>query len=218
MKVCTDACLFGALVADAGLPANTCLDIGTGTGLLALMLAQKNKQVLIDAVEIDAGAAEQATGNFSASPWKDRVRCVNSDVLSFTGDKKYDLIISNPPFFEDDLRSPDELKNNAKHDTSLSLAELLQAVKNNLNPGGVFAVLLPFHRVDFFVEVAGKQELHLTQKILVKQTVNHKYFRGILFFCRNKTQPVNTYMSIKDKEGNYTTEFAEALKDYYLYL
>lgn len=218
MKVCTDACLFGALVAGNGLPATNCLDIGTGTGLLPLMLAQKNKQVFIDAVEIDADAAEQAGENFAASPWKDRIHIFNTDILSFSRDKQYDLIISNPPFFEGDLRSSDEGKNDAKHDTSLNLVQLLQVTKQRLTVNGTIAVLLPYRRVDFFIEEAGKQELHLTQKVLVRQTRNHAYFRGILFLSRNKTEPVSESMYIKDKEGNYTPEFVAALTDYYLYL
>jgi tRNA1Val (adenine37-N6)-methyltransferase len=218
MKVCTDACLFGALVADNDLPATNCLDIGTGTGLLPLMLAQKNKQVFIDAVEIDTDAAEQAGENFASSPWKDRIHIFNTDILSFSRDKQYDLIISNPPFFEGDLRSSDQSKNDAKHDTSLNLVQLLQVTKQRLTANGTIAVLLPYRRVDFFIEEAGKQELQLTQKLLVKQTSNHDYFRGILFLGRSKTETVSESMYIKDKEGNYTPEFVAALKDYYLYL
>lgn len=225
MKVCTDACLFGALTSNFKLiqsvaegQTSNCLDIGTGTGLLSLMFAQKNANTIIDAVELDPAAAEQAKENFAASPWKERLNIFNANILSFTAEKKYGLIISNPPFFEDDLRSPDPDKNNAKHDTTLSLTELLQVVKTNLSPGGSFAVLLPYRRVDHFIEEAGKLELYLTRKILVKQTEQHEYFRGILFFSRGKILPVNTSMSIKDKEGNYTPEFVAALKDYYLYL
>lgn len=225
MKVSTDACLFGALTANLKLilsvaegQTSNCLDIGTGTGLLSLMFAQKNAEAIIDAVELDTAAAEQANENFAASPWKERLNIFNANILSFTAEKKYDLIITNPPFFEDDLRSPDQDKNNAKHDTSLSLTGLLQVVKTNLSTGGCFAVLLPYRRVDHFIEEAGKHELHLMQKILVKQTDRHDHFRGILFFSRKDVQPVNTSMSIKDMEENYTPEFVAALKDYYLYL
>lgn len=225
MKVCTDACLFGALTANLKLilsvaegQTSNFLDIGTGTGLLSLMVAQKNPDVIIDAVEIDKEAAKQAGENFSASPWKERLHIYNSDILSFKSGKKYDLVISNPPFFEDDLRSPHQNKNNAKHDTSLSLTGLFQVVKSNLAAVGTLAVLLPHHRVNYFIEEADKQGLQLAQKILVKQTEKHDYFRGILFFSTEKAQPVNSAVCIKDNEGNYTPEFTSALKDYYLYL
>ncbi len=219
MKVCTDACLFGALIPPNPLKGEFyALDIGTGTGLLSLMFAQKNPLAIIDAVEIDEAAAEQATNNFAASPWAERLHLFNIDVLKFSLEKKYDCIFSNPPFFEDDLKSPDEAKNNAKHNTTLGLIELLQVVETHLTANGLFAILLPYHRVSYFIEEAVKSDLHLTQQILVKQTAEHNYFRGILFFSRMKSQLQNTKIIIKDNNGNYTNEFIAALKDYYLYL
>ena len=218
MKVCTDACLFGAVAASHQQPVGNCLDIGTGTGLLSLMIAQKNPLSIIDAVEIDAEAAKQAGQNFSASPWADRINVINTDILSLKTGKKYDLIISNPPFFEDDLRSPDETKNNAKHDASLSLVQLLDFVKEHLDENGSFAVLLPYHRLTYFMDEAEKAGMHLTRQVLVKQTGKHDYFRGILFFSFVKTIPKLSEIIIKDNEGNYTPEFIDALKDYYLYL
>jgi len=219
MKVSTDACLFGAMVPPNPLKGEYyVLDIGTGTGLLSLIVAQKNPHAVIDAVEIDEAAAEQAKQNFAASPWTERLHVFNADILSFNADKKYDRIISNPPFFEDDLRSPDQIKNNAKHDTALSLIELLQVVQKHLTKDGSFAVLLPYHRVNYFIEEADKTGLHLTQIILVKQTETHDYFRGILFFSKTKKLLQNTEVTIKDNKGNYTPAFTAALKDYYLYL
>jgi len=224
MKVCTDACLFGALVADhmtrqpAGKQFDHCLDIGTGTGLLSLMLAQKNNAVEIDAVEIDAAAAEQAGNNIAASPWAGNVQVFNEDMLNFDSERKYDCIISNPPFFEDDLQSADKAKNTAKHDTSLNLLQLLQVVEDHLGPDGFFAVLLPYHRVGYFIEESEKKGLHISKQILVKQTTKHNFFRGILFFKRRKTETQFTEIIIKDNEHHYTPEFATALKDYYLFL
>ena len=225
MKVCTDACLFGALVAGCktcipaeDLQQSTCLDIGTGTGLLPLMLAQKNTNLTIDAVEIDSAAAEQATENISASLWYANIRVFNTDILKFAADKIYDCIISNPPFFEDDLQSADTAKNNAKHSSTLNLMQLLKVVEKLLHTNGLFAVLLPYHRVGYFIEEAEKVGLHLSKQILVKQTMKHKFFRGILFFNRKKNEPELKEIIIKDIHHNYTTEFAAALKDYYLFL
>ena len=224
MKVCTDACLFGALVANHIFTTNKkndsfqCLDIGAGTGLLSLMAAQKNIQIKIDAVEIDAPAAEQVRKNIAASPWINNIQVFNEDIISFKAEKKYDYIISNPPFFEDDLKSADKTKNNAKHDTSLSLLELLQVVDNHLATAGIFAVLLPYHRVDYFIEESKKRGLYLATQVLVKHTIKHKFFRGILFFNREETKPELSEIIIKDIEHKYTPEFAAALKDYYLFL
>lgn len=224
MKVCTDACLFGALAANNIFSTTQTidtlqgLDIGTGTGLLSLMIAQKNNQIKIDAIEIEAPAAEQATENIAASPWADNIQVFKVDILTFNTDKKYNYIFSNPPFFKDDLKSAVKAKNSAKHDTSLSLLQLLQVVESHLATTGVFAVLLPYHRVDYFIEESKKTGLHLSQQVLVKQTIKHKFFRGILFFKRKETEPELSEIIIKDAAHNYTPEFAAVLKDYYLFL
>jgi tRNA1Val (adenine37-N6)-methyltransferase len=218
MKVCTDACLFGALITNFQLPVANCLDIGTGTGLLSLMIAQKNNEIKIDAIEIDAQAAEQATENIAASPWADRIQVFNADIVTFIPDKQYDCIVSNPPFFEDDLLSANKAKNNAKHNTALSLTQLLIVVDSCLTLHGFFAVLLPYHRVTYFIEESVKTGLHLSKQILVKQTMKHKFFRGILFFSGKETAPQFSEITIKDTLHNYTPEFSELLKDYYLFL
>ena len=216
MKVCTDACLFGALVADNLMPSANCLDIGTGTGLLTLMLAQKDPQLKIDAVELDEAAAKQAGENFESSPWNKRLTVHHTDILAFKPTKKYDYIISNPPFFEGDLLSDDVAKNKAKHHTGLSLEQLLNSIERLLSPTGVFAILLPYHRVSFFEALAEGHNFYCQKKILVKQTVDHPYFRGILFFSREKSQAECTELSIKDSDGKYTETFIRLLKDYYL--
>lgn len=218
MKVTTDACLFGALVAATKLKKQHCLDIGTGTGLLSLMLAQKNHGAKIDALEIEEAAAAQAQENIAASPWADHITVFHKDALAFAAGNAYDCIISNPPFFEDDLLSPDKAKNNARHNSSLSLTQLLQIVDTQLSAEGFFAVLLPYQRVQYFIDEAIRKGLYLSRQILVKQTFKHKFFRGILFFKRVEKKLMSSEIIIKDPEHNYTPEFTAALKDYYLFL
>jgi tRNA1Val (adenine37-N6)-methyltransferase len=219
MKVCTDACLFGAYVAKTlqSLPVNNILDIGAGTGLLSLMLAQKTTAA-IDSIEIDAAAFAQAKENIVQSPWKEKITIVNKNVLQFEPDKKYDCIISNPPFFEADLKSDDEKKNFAKHDSSLTLINLLKIIDNHLTAEGFFALLLPYHRSNYFEKLAEELNFYCAKKILVKQTPRHNYFRAILIFSRNKSSAQQATFTIKNEAGNYTPEFTEVLKDYYLYL
>ncbi len=219
MKVCTDACLFGAHVANEiqQLPVKNILDIGTGTGLLSLMLAQKTSAI-IDAVEIDAEAFTQAKENIEQSPWKEKITIYNADILKFQANKKYDCIISNPPFFEADLKSGDEKKNFAKHDTSLTFTALLKVFDANLSPAGFFTVLLPFHRSNYFEEEAAKINFNLTKKILIKQTPKHNHFRSILIFSIKKLETIQEEIIIKNEEGNYSAKFIELLKDYYLHL
>ena len=219
MKVCTDACLFGALLPPSPLKGEPAvLDIGAGTGLLSLMYAQKNREATIDAIEIDPAAALQAKQNFDASNWKDRLNIINADIKNVGTEKKYDLIISNPPFFENDLQSEDPAKNLAKHDGSLTLQELLQAAAGRLTTTGSFAVLLPHHRVNYFENEALLSGLHPIRKILVRQTPEHDLFRGIIFFSKERAEQMMTEMSIRRTDGSYTAEFIGLLKDYYLHL
>ena len=148
MKVCTDACVFGAFVAEylASQKINNCLDIGTGTGLLSLMLAQKNDMGM-DTVEINTEAYLQAKENIENSIYKNKISIHNQNILEFDNNKKYDFIITNPPFYEGDLMSSQQNKNQAKHNESLTLPKLLQSIIRLLKDNGEFAVLLPYHRI-----------------------------------------------------------------------
>jgi tRNA1Val (adenine37-N6)-methyltransferase len=225
MKVSTDSCIFGAAVAEAFAETelqadNTIanyLDIGTGTGLLSLMLAQKTSAV-IDAVEIDNTAYEQAGNNFSVSPFKEKLSIYNNDVLHFNPGKKYDGIICNPPFFEGDLKTGNQQLNAAKHSTTFTLQQLIQIADAHLKDSGILVVLLPFHRVDDFITDAIGLNFYVQQKILLRHTVQHPYFRGILFFSKTNTSSVTKELIIKNEAGNYTDDFIHLLKDYYLYL
>ena len=221
MKVCTDACLFGAILAEkiyrAQNKVSKLLDIGAGTGLLSLQVAQKNS-ISIDAVEIDQDSFEQAQQNFINSPWSERINIFNNDILDFVVDKKYDCIISNPPFYEGDLKSDNSKKNSAKHDSTLKLEQLLQVIEKHLSPTGYFAVLLPYQRVDYFIELAAEFNYKVQEQWMIRPTDAHPFFRGILFFSLAPTEFVTKQISIKDSTGNYTTEFVDLLKDYYLHL
>ena len=219
MKVTTDGCLFGAWVSSMTndlLPINYTLDIGTGTGLLSLMIAQKiNTQ--IEAVEIDDAAATQAQQNFAASPWVNRLRVYNTSIQQFyqQSTKQYDLIITNPPFFYNDLKSDNAQRNVALHSIVLSLEELLAAIQKLLLPSGKFAVLLPYHRLDFFTALAANAGFYLHKKSLVKQTPKHANFRGMLLFGYEEELTQETEIIIKAKD-EYAADFKILLRDYYL--
>ena len=224
MKVTTDTCLFGAWVAEIVGTKNllnnnsSILDIGTGTGLLSLMAAQKCS-CTIDAVEIDVEAYKQATNNFTNSPWKDRLTVFNDDVKKYQpeNDLLYNFIITNPPFFGNDLKSNSSKRNLAMHCEELSLEELLSAIKNLLFTDGFFAILLPYHRSIYFEELAADNGFYLAEKVLAKQTESHSPFRTMLLFGNKKKEIVEKEIIIK--EGNfYTDYFSSLLKDYYLHL
>jgi len=222
MKVCTDACLFGAWVANIittkKLPGKSILDIGAGTGLLSLMLAQQLNNSCIHAIEIDEAAARQATENFTASPWKTQLQLFNTSIQSFAATQQYEFIISNPPFFQNDLASNNVQRNVALHSHQLSLEELLMAIQKHLAANGHFAVLLPFHRMAAFETLAAKASFYLHQKTLVQQTPKHPPFRSMLLFGRAQQTPEQTSIIIKDAAEKYTDGFILLLKDYYLYL
>ena len=221
MKVCTDACLFGAWatkqIAKYKADVKTILDIGTGTGLLSLMLGQKFVAE-IDAVEIDADAAVQAADNIAASPWK-KIQVHNVAIDEFKIEKKYDIIISNPPFFENDLLSPNSQRNTAMHNRYFSFDMLLQSINKHMAPDGFAAVLLPYSRLSYFKELLLKKGLSLVEVANVRQSVDHGCFRSMAIIsqklCRDA---VVSELSIHNGQRAYTTEFKELLADYYLNL
>jgi tRNA1Val (adenine37-N6)-methyltransferase len=220
MKVCTDACLFGAFTANR-LPftAHRILDIGTGTGLLSLMLAQKLNDVMLDAIEIDEAAAQQAKENFEASQWKERLNIYNFSIQQFaeTVNKKYDVIISNPPFYESDLKSDDAKRNLALHSAELKLDELIAIAERLLNDNGSFFVLLPYHRTEDLQQlITGK--FFIKEKVFIRQTSTHKYFRSMFWLIKQFVNEHQSEIIIMNDKNEYSVEFKELLKDYYLAL
>lgn len=218
MKVCTDACLFGAWVGNNveryKLGVERILDIGAGTGLLSLMLAQKTT-ALIDAIELDEHTAEQAAENFEATAWKERLQVIQGDARLVHLGRKYDLVISNPPFFENDLKTEDSRRNIALHSDSLSLEELLTVIKKNLAENGRFAVLLPYHRKKEFEQLAIAGGFNVAEEVSIKQTPAHPYFRVILLCTTVVATAAHTSIFIRDSD-EYSSAFTNLLKDYYL--
>jgi tRNA1Val (adenine37-N6)-methyltransferase len=230
MKVTTDGCLFGAWVAEkAGIQESevrTALDIGTGTGLLSLMLAQKNPDLYIDAIEIDKEAAEQAAENVAASPWADRIRVHYTNAKEFQSPVSYDLIISNPPFYENELKSGKSQKDIAHHSNELQIKELLDIIKNKLSPEGIFCLLLPFKRCEEIKEKIFQTGLTIQEVCFIRQSVNHDYFRILLMGKLKTTKSIETLndeISIKndismEQQAQYSSAFSMLLHDYYLHL
>ena len=219
MKVCTDACLFGAWVAkkieENKIKTDNILDIGCGTGLLSLMIAQKST-AQIDAVEIDKNAFEQAEENIGLSTCKHRIRIHNNCITNYKSSNKYELIICNPPFYENQLKSNNDGRNKAMHATTLSYLELADSLKKNLAENGFTAVLLPYSIVKNFEEVLFTQQLFMVEKINVANSPLHPFFRSMLLISTIKEDLSEYSLSIKKSEKEYSTEFIELLKDYYL--
>ena len=231
MKVCTDACLFGAWVAqkEEVIHSRHIVDIGTGTGLLSLMLAQVTEKsaTIITAIEIESQAAAEANSNFTLSPWQLRLQLVNDSIQNyaaknsssnFTEQKLSDVIISNPPFFEGDLKSPDPIKNKAAHSTDLPWATLVENVAGLLSAEGSFFVLVPTLRAYTMQKLALAHQLHLVEEVLVYNDAKHLPFRAMLQFKKISSNVLRNKLVIKDAENQYTTAFTQLLSPYYLHL
>lgn len=220
MKVCTEACLFGAWLAEEfrGKDMDSALDIGTGTGLLSLMLAQETKIEKLDTIELDESAAKQARTNFEASPWSPRLQVFQGDALRFSFPRIYSLVFSNPPFFEQSLLSPDARLNQAKHESELDLTSLIQLAEDITADNGYFAILLPHLRTESLLEKIVTSSFQLYQRMNVCQTEKHAPFRSLCLFRKNS--PVNMQVSticIREN-GDYSPAFSRLLQPYYLYL
>jgi tRNA1Val (adenine37-N6)-methyltransferase len=220
MKVCTDACLLGAWAAGQFMQLHPqgkkILDIGTGTGLLSLMLAQNHPAEILG-VEVEAAAAKQATENFAASPWHDRCSVLHQDIRTVDFTDQFECIISNPPFYANDLESPDTKKNMAHHSESLSFQELLAVVKNVMAPNGHFAILLPYHRQAVFEKLAKPFGLYVNLSVAIQQTPKHPFFRVMQLYGFKEVAYNEASICILYGE-KYTTAFSELLAPYYLKL
>jgi len=221
MKVCTDACLLGAWVAakleTKEITAENILDIGCGTGLLSLMLAQKT-EANIDAVELNENAFLQAKENIALSLWEKRIKIFNENIIDYNAKKKYDLIICNPPFFQNQLKSIDVNRNAAMHGTQLSFTVLATTVKNNLKNDGIAAILLPHNIVNEFSAIFKKEGFFVNEQLNVSHSSSHPFFRAVLLFSFIQTDKIENSMAIKNLNNEYSTYFKKLLEDYYLHL
>lgn len=222
MKVTTDSCFFGAWAAreiqNEKLKIKNVLDIGAGSGLLSLMIEQKNT-IEIDAVEIDAETSQQAKENIEASPRKNKIHILNEDIVSFQPVKKYDCIISNPPFYENELASETLKKNIAHHSSQLSISQVLQIIKTHLKEEGIFFLMYPCKRKEEVENLLQQNELYVTESVILSQSVKHSPFRMIVKGTNKKIKSTNqTSISIWNEHQQYTSQFIDLLKDYYLYL
>lgn len=215
MKVGTDAILLGRWTETR--PTDVVLDIGTGCGLLPLMLSQKGV-AQVDAVDIDKASAEEASINFEASQWHDQLRAYCVDIVGFQPEKRYDLIVSNPPFFTRFSKCECERKSRARHnDMTLSREALCQSACRLLKPDGRFALVLPAKESLEFVEIAERfgLYLHKRQNIIPLESKLPNRVNLELCFGRCDAVQEETFV-IRDAGNRFTAQYNEFLKDYYL--
>ena len=218
MKVSTDACVLGAA---AGIgEAQRILDIGTGTGLLALMAAQRNPEALIEAVELDPAAAAQAADNFAASPWAARLRLHALPLAQFAATRPapFHHILCNPPFFRLSLRSPNAQRTTARHtaDDTLSFPELARFSADFLTPAGHLTVLLPPPEMRHFEAAAAQVGLWPLERMVLRHRAGSKPLRHITAFSRQNGSLQQQELLVKDEEEQYTAAFRTLLQEFYL--
>ena len=223
MKVCTDACLFGGWTAEQikTYSYQSILDIGTGTGLLSLMLAQVAPSTTsIHAIEIETNAFIESNNNFQLSPWMHQISNHHIALQDFTPESTFEVIVSNPPFFEGDLKSPTVPKNIASHSTALSWDDLCSNVNRLLSDNGTFFVLIPAARAYTMQKLAAKENLYLQKETLVFHQKESKIpFRTMMQFGRNNKEKIyRDSIFIKKDKDQYSDTFIDILKDYYLNL
>ena len=215
MKVGTDAMILGSWTQVE--EAETILDIGTGTGILALMLAQRSEAFTIDAVEIDADAYEEAVTNFENSPWGDRLFCYHASLQAFAQeiDDTYDLIVCNPPYF-----SPSEIesysgRNVARQTHLLNHLTLIKNTVQLLSESGSCAFSLPYESEAFFIELAQSQNLFLQRRLRMKDRENLDMVRSFLQFGKTAKPLEDEILILKNTDSTYSSQFIELTCDFY---
>ena len=220
MKIGTDAVLLGAWC-DLGEFPDAILDIGSGTGVISLMLAQRSDAMTIDAVEIDEGAYEQTVENFEQSDWGDRLFCYSAAFNDFAEEmaeeeEVYDVIVSNPPFYTDDFETKDEARNKARFTSSLTFEDLLAGVSKILSRNGLFSVIIPFKEEESFVQLARENGLFVQRICRVKGNETSEIKRSMLTFSFHEQEIKEEELIIEKERHQYTDAYIELTKDFYL--
>jgi tRNA1Val (adenine37-N6)-methyltransferase len=214
LKISTEACLFGAW---ASLKARGhCLDIGTGCGLLASMLAQANSSCTVKALEIHPEVANVAAENFNNSPFKERINVIPIDVIEYNPEEQFDFICSNPPFFTNHLAASDEAKHMAIHADHLSPADLAASIDRLLTEEGEFAVLYPADVLSLFEHSLQANGLFLHEKVTIHSNPSSPVLRVMASGSREKSPIKQDQINIKTEQGEYSPAFIELLRPYYI--
>ena len=217
MKIGTDGVLLGAWASIKQQPFSI-LDIGSGTGVISLMLAQRCHAELIDAIEIDDAAYEQCTENFENSSWNDRLFCYHASLEEFVEeiDDKYDLIVSNPPFYSDDYKSDNAQRDIARFQDALPFEHLIESVTQLLSESGVFSVIIPFKEEETFIGLAKDFGLFNNRITRVKGNPDSEIKRSLLEFSFTKYKVETNELIIETERHQFTQDYINLTKDFYL--
>ncbi|MBQ8099859.1 MAG: methyltransferase [Paludibacteraceae bacterium] len=214
MKVGTDGVLLGAW-AQAGAPLRI-LDIGTGSGLIALMLAQRYPQATVTAIDIEAGAVAQAERNFRQSPWADRLQAVHCALQDFRSADRFDLIVSNPPYFQNSLKTPDAARTTARHTDTLTYGTLMTCSSKLLHLQGTLALVLPAWEETAIRDIALSHRLYLKQLCRIRGREGKLFRRILAAFCKEQLLPQEEELTLENTPGQRSTGYALLTQDFYL--
>jgi len=212
LKVGTDAMVLGSLINSENKSRG--LDIGAGTGVLTLMIAQNNPNIQIDAIEIDADTSLDCKENFADSIWSERLRVIHSDFLGFPFQNKYDLIFSNPPFYHNSLLSSDQRTAISKHSVHLPFDRLFEKVSQILSENGNFWIIVPAEHALTIKEIAKENQLFQANEINVFAKPG-KHSRSILSFSKIENPASLNSLTIREESGAYTKEYIQLTKDFH---
>ncbi|WP_179318406.1 tRNA1(Val) (adenine(37)-N6)-methyltransferase [Winogradskyella helgolandensis] len=217
MKIGTDGVLLGAWASVDKNPFSV-LDIGAGTGVLSLMIAQRSSAETIEALEIDADAFEQCAENFENAPWADRLFCYHASLLEFVEemDDEYDLIICNPPFYSEDYKTDNKSRDLARFNDAMPFEHLIYAVANLLSTDGLFSVVIPYKEEVKFTELALKAGLYLNRALHVKGNPQSEIKRSLLEFSFKQQEVKTSELIIETARHQYTEDYINLTKDFYL--
>lgn len=216
MKVGTDSVLIGALAQIEG--ASRLLDVGCGTGVVSLILAQRSAEAAVTGIELDKEAALQAAENVSASSWSHRINIVAANFNHYSFPHRFDAIVSNPPFFQQDLKCPDVRRNMARHTDTLTFDALLRGVAACLAAGGLFSVIIPTSVQRQFVDTALIYGLFVQCATTVYTKLSKQPKRAVLILTDHKVDTTQRSLVIHEERGNYSDDFKELMDAYYLHL
>ncbi len=217
MKIGTDSVLLGAWAPVNHNPFSI-LDIGAGTGVLSLMLAQRSHAQIIEAIEIDDNAYEQCVDNFEHSQWNDRLFCFHASLDEFTKEIEdtYDLIICNPPFYSENYKTKNPQRDLARFQDAMPFRHLIESTAKLLSKNGLFSVIVPHSEEYKFITTANQYELRTTKITHIKGTPTSEIKRSLLTFSFIKQEVANTELIIETSRHNYTPDYINLTKDFYL--
>jgi tRNA1Val (adenine37-N6)-methyltransferase len=212
LKVGTDAMILGSIIQSVN--SKRALDIGAGTGVISLMVAQKNPNLIVDAIEIDCNSFIDLETNFKKAPFSNVFTSINDNFFEYHFKYNYDLIFSNPPYYEDGYKFESDLKSHFKHAVNFSKDHFFERVSELLQENGFVYIIVPFHKLNSWIESASHSNLYLVQQFDIEGKPN-KLIRAVLVFSFHKKVLENFSVTLRNEDGFYTDEYVKLTHEFH---